>query len=536
MQARARFQWALAHPAEAQQARLQHILAANRGCEYGRRHAFAQISSPATFQRRVPLGDYTIHAGDIARMAAGEANVLVCAPVKLFEPSSGSVAASKLIPYTAALQQEFRAGLAAWIGNLYAGNRALMGGPAYWSVTPLTAGPQQSAGGTPIGFEQDSDYLGALGWLVGAALAVPNGVKRVAEMDAFRYVTLRYLLATPNLRLVSVWNPTFFTLLLDALAEWWQPLLDDLAAGTLAALPGVDSTLHHELMRPLRPHVARARRLRPLDPHDPATLAALWPHLALVSCWADGPAVRFADALRMRLPHVPMQPKGLLATEAMVSLPWRGASGAVLALTSHFLEFVDAAGKVHLAHELVTGNRYGVVVTTGGGLYRYQLYDEVEVVGRVLATPSVRFVGKLDRVVDLFGEKLNEQFVMHALDALWEKHGVSPRFALLAPAETDGRFAYTLYVEADGLDNRQLAETMAEELEARLCENFHYDYCRRLGQLEAVRVRRVEGGAATYLAVCQARGMKLGNIKPALLDRGLEWEGAFRLAKGSGDV
>lgn len=210
---RARFRWALAHPAAAQGASLRRILDANRTCEFGRDHAFAQITGPADFQRRVPLASYDDYAPAIARMAAGESNVLTSAAVKLFEPSSGSTAAAKLVPYTAALQREFQAGLAAWIGNLYANMPAIGGGPAYWSVTPLVAGRQRTPGGIPIGFEQDSDYLGSLGWLVEAVMAVPNQVKLVGEMASFRYATLRHLLAATELRLLSVWNPTFLTLL-----------------------------------------------------------------------------------------------------------------------------------------------------------------------------------------------------------------------------------------------------------------------------------------------------------------------------------
>jgi hypothetical protein len=226
----------------------------------------------------------------------------------------------------------------------------------------------------------------------------------------------------------------------------------------------------------------------------------------------------------MRLPHVVMQPKGLLATEAMVSLPWLGAPGAVLALTSHFLEFIDEAGELHLAHALRRGECYTVVVTTGGGLYRYQLYDQVEIVGQVHATPCIRFVGKTDRVSVWFGEKLNEQFVAHCLEGLWATSGCVPRFALVAPAELAAGFAYMLYMEMDEVVNLEL---LACELDERLRKNFHYDYCRRLGQLAPARVRLVKEGAATYLAHCQARGMKLGNIKPALLDRSTEWEAVF---------
>lgn len=526
---RARLHWALAHPQAAQAARLRQILADNHATEYGQRYGFARIVSCADYQQRVPLIDYDEVAPLITRMAAGEANILTHAPVKLFEPSSGSTAAAKLIPYTAALQREFQAGIAAWVGNLYTQMPQLRDGPAYWSVTPLTRGRTRTPGGIPIGFEEDSAYLGPWGRVIEAALAVPSAVKHLAAMDAFRYVTLRYLLATPELRLISVWNPTYLTLLLEALVTWWEALLADMAAGSLT-IPGagVPEPQYAALARNLRADAARARALARCDPRDPMTLARVWPRLALVSCWADGPAARFAADLQARLPHVSIQPKGLLATEAFVSLPWyddTNAAGAVLALTSHFLEFLDETGVPHLAHTLQLGQRYTVVVTTGGGLYRYQLHDQIEVVGHVLATPRVRFVGKTDRVSDWFGEKLNEQFVARCLDEVWQAWGLVPDFALVAPVESAAGFGYTLYLEVDGmLDTAALAAA----LEARLCANFHYDYCRRLGQLTAARVCRVTAGAATYLAVCQTRGMKLGDIKPALLDRDTTWERAFR--------
>ena len=105
----------------------------------------------------------------------------------------------------------------------------------------------------------------------------------------------------------------------------------------------------------------------------------------------------------------------------------------------------------------------------------------------------------------------------------------APRFELLAPADLPNGYAYTLYVEAGDVEAGipANAEALASTLDVLLRRNFHYDYCRRLGQLGPTRVRWVRGAGATYLAVCQARGMKLGNIKPALLDRGTEWEAAF---------
>ena len=124
-----------------------------------------------------------------------------------------------------------------------------------------------------------------------------------------------------------------------------------------------------------------------------------------------------------------MQPKGLLATEAFVSLPF-GAHHPV-AIRSHFFEFIDPAGKVHTIDHLYENGEYEVVVTTGGGLWRYRLGDWVRVNGFVGKTPSLSFLGRKSNVSDQCGEKLSEEFVATAMQEVFCDH--SPAFALLAP-------------------------------------------------------------------------------------------------------
>ena len=101
-------------------------------------------------------------------------------------------------------------------------------------------------------------------------------------------------------------------------------------------------------------------------------------------------------------PQVEIQPKGLLATEAIVSIPLLDSPAPALAVRSHFFEFaaVDFVGggivdsrRPRLAHELECGGRYQILVTTAGGLYRYCLGDEVEVVGSSDQCPLLRFLG-----------------------------------------------------------------------------------------------------------------------------------------------
>ena len=68
---------------------------------------------------------------------------------------------------------------------------------------------------------------------------------------------------------------------------------------------------------------------------------------------------------------------------------------------------------------------------------------------------------------------------------------------------------------------------LARDLDSTLCANFHYGYCRKLGQLQAAEVVRVTSGAETYLRACQLRGQKLGSIKPSVLQKTSGWGGYF---------
>src|ERR1043165_7254360 len=363
-----RFRRAANHVQETQTEILSQYLDANKETGYGRKYQFGQIRSWAQWQKKVPLTTYDDYTEFVSWIGEGKASVLTTEPVRMFKLSSGSTAASKLIPYTYRLKSEFQRGIAPWIYNLYTSIPDLQHGPAYWSITPLTDGKRFTSAGIPIGFESDSEYLGGLGkQLVDSVMAVPNLVKNISNMDTFRYVTLLHLLRQPDLRLISVWNPTYLSLLLTPLPEWWDSLLFDIERGR-ATLQDV------ELRFDLDPKLVRA--LKSCSPTDPASL---WPRLRLISCWMDGVSLPYARQLAEMFPRVQLQGKGLLATEALVSVPIVGVEGSVLSIKSHFFEFIDDSGEVLLAHQVEKGKSYSVVVTTGGGFYRYQLQEVIEV-------------------------------------------------------------------------------------------------------------------------------------------------------------
>lgn len=511
-----RFRRALSQPETEQRGRLQTLLERNEQTAFGRAHHFKSIRGYQDFAERVPLTDYEGLEPWIEGIRRGESNVLTREPATHLVPTSGSSGARKLIPFTVGLQHEFNAAIGPWLCDLALRRPSILGGPAYWSVTPVMGHAEKKESAVSIGFETDTAYLsGTRQQLASAVMAVPAELRLVGDLEVFRYVTLLCLLRQRELRLISVWHPSYLSLLLDALPAHWQELLADISSGQCKYADALPPTVRAALE--LRPLPWRANELRGADPQKPETL---WSRLKLISCWGDASAGPPAAGLKKRFPNVTLQPKGLLATEAFVTIPFAGFQP--VAVKSHFYEFMDDAGAVHLVHGLRAGQEYEVVVTTAGGLWRYRLRDRVQVTGFIGQTPSLRFLGRAGNVSDLFGEKLSEAFVTGAIRETLNTLKTTPSFVLLAPDEDSAGCRYTLYVE--GTPPSQIAGA----LDRALRKNPHYAYCQDLGQLLPLRLFVVaERGYEIFAKRQTANGGSLGGVKPSLVSRMSGWSNIF---------
>lgn len=298
-----RFCRALHEPEAVQQQKLRTYLECNIHTAFGKAHNFDAIRNYGEFIRRVPMADFESFEPWISRIHHGESKVLTREPVTHLVPTSGSMGARKLIPFTGGLQHEFNAAIGPWLVDLQKQSPGIIGGPAYWSVTPSLNETSVQDSAVPVGFDADTAYLGgARRRLAEAVMAVPSSVQHAESVEAFRYETLLHLLRCRELRLISVWHPSFLTLLLDALPECWEGLLNDIANGR----NGSFAPMH-----------GRSVELRAVGPRD---VALFWPKLRAISCWGDGHAEIGVAELRSRFPDTPIQRKGLLATEAVVTM------------------------------------------------------------------------------------------------------------------------------------------------------------------------------------------------------------------------
>lgn len=523
------FQAALWNPRLAQERALRRLIRRNRNSGYGRRHDFHAIRGAGDFAARVPLAEYEDFATAINAARAGVDFDLSASRPLLLEPTSGSSGAPKLIPVTAALRREFAAAVQPWIAWLYLAHPGLLLGRQYWAISPNTTSPlagADSAHAVPVGFADDADYLGVAGRLLSrGVLAAPPELRHVADPESFLQWTLLFLLREKNLRLVSVWHPSFLTLLLDSIPRHLAAITDALRTGILPAGAAIPPGLRTRLARRFRADPRRAAELSELDPAThPERIGRIWPRLAVISCWEGPRAEPWLGALREHFPQAVIQGKGLLATEGCVTLPTGCGKFHPCAIRSHYLEFIAIPdGRVHPLWELERGGTYSVVLTTGGGLWRYRLHDEVRVTGFLRATPCLEFVGKDNAVSDLVGEKLHERHVAGALKAVETATGVRPIFAMVVPEKACGSRAggYRLLLELpSGRAEPGAARDWADAVERELCRNFHYAHARRLGQLEALQVIPIRNGLAEYRCACESRGTRLATLKPPALDVG----------------
>ncbi|HUD66282.1 MAG TPA: GH3 auxin-responsive promoter family protein [Candidatus Sulfotelmatobacter sp.] len=512
------FDASLHNPEAVQSELLLRLLRQNQSCGYGVQHRFATIRSVGEYQERVPIVSYDDISGWVERMKAGEGGVLTSEPLLMFEKSSGSVSAAKYVPYTRTLRAQFHAALGAWITDLYHSFPGLACGCAYWLVTPLSREQERTQGGTPVGFESDAEYFGPLHrWLLEKTLAVPAELASVPGFDNCVYLTLRFLLQARSLTFISVWNPSFLQILLKQLELHGERLVRDLLADKV----GVGRALPPRITNLLKRDASQAGNLRAMLGRGRIEAEVLWPRLELISCWTSAASAAVKSEIQRGFPGVAIQGKGLLATEGVVSIPIERYKGCVAAVTSHFLEFLDLeSGGCHLLSELERGAEYSVVLTTGGGFWRYQLGDRVRVTGFAERTPVLEFIGKDDCVSDLRGEKLNALFVAQVLEEF--ECCRSAAFAMVAPCDR-GIPGYILFLES-GHCETELASRLDEKMRA----NPHYAYCRRLGQLAVPRVFMIQQGAReAYLKHCEALGQRAGSVKMTALDKHSGWEEVF---------
>jgi len=318
-----------------------------------------------------------------------------------------------------------------------------------------------------------------------------------------------------NITTLATLNPSTITLFCEKMKAWKDEIIDDIERGTLSAKRSIRPDLRSALEKTLKPNPARAAALRDILRSGRELLPKyFWPDMKLIECWKGGTVKLYLKELPKYFGDVPIRDFGCLSTEARSSIPMSddGASG-VLAIETNFFEFIpreemDGEKKRFLVcNEVEAGKEYFLVVTTPGGLYRYNIDDIIRVTGFFKKTPMIEFVQKGLHAISLAGEKLYEGHVNEAINRAAHTHDLAIKF-FSAAVQMDRPPRYVFLVEFAGEPSPKKKEELLASIEEELSkENQEYEYTRKAlvlgppilkvvapGSFERYRAKRISEG------------------------------------------
>lgn len=485
-----RFLRACRTPLDAQARCLRRVLRGAACADVGRTHDFASLARLrdaaamiAAYRERVPIRPYRDMRADLEAVYAGDWRRLCPSRPVYFAMTAGSTGRFKYLPTTAELRRDLGRGSLIYYGALEAACPALRGLKAQFLVGSAEGG--FSPGGIPQGFASGFNYKN-LPRFLRAKFVLPYWIFTLADAADRAYAAGRILAEHADLGVLCAISPVNLINLRTALEENVDWLCADLRAGSLsvrsrAAVPGDYRS---------RPNPRRAQALEDAWRRDGALpLEQLFPSLQLLVCWQGGNMSYYLDELADQFGRRDLFEFPLSASEGLFAIPFRtNAPGGIAAVTSHFLEFLPADAPADTstalcADELEIGALYRLVITTSGGLYRYDMEDIVRVTGFHERTPIIAFVSRANRQVSVANERLTECDVTEAMAAATRRLGVRVPEFLFVPC-SDRRYR----VLVDGRVQANLPAFIAE-LERQLrAAATGYDFEREDALLEPLEL------------------------------------------------
>jgi hypothetical protein len=417
-----------------------------------------------------------------------------------FEPTSGSTNAIKWIPYSKPFLKELNLAAATWLADTFLQYPKVLKGKHYWSLSWVPHELRASHNSNDIDLFPIWQRL-----FLSQIMAVPEQVKLAPHQDACWFATLVYLASCEELSLISIWSPTFLIQALNDILKQKKAIIFTLKTGVWAKFK---NDLNSVSCPQSETQALKLENWR--EELSAFEIEKLWPDLALISCWDSSTAKSWAKELKKIFPKIPIQGKGLWATEGVVTIPYKSKN--VLALRSHFYEFrCLESSRILPSWEIEVGMLVQPIITSSSGLLRYELPDKLQVVDFIDSAPCLRFLNRLNSI-DLVGEKIDfdtAQSLIQDINNRFRVHAV----CLIADKHAQPKPKYELLLEGD-CENIDVIE---QYLEQKLCANYHYQLSRSLGQLESSQVLKTQDALAILKSLQKSSIAGNNKIEPIVL-------------------
>ncbi len=352
----------------------------------------------------MPIRDYEGYEPYISQVREGRFDALFGsdAHVLMFAKTSGTTARPKTIPVTRESLKDYREGWTIW-GILAFdhhpeiirwGLKPILQMASDWRESTTSAGiPCGAITGLTSHMQNP---------LIRLTYCMPPPTMRIRDIESKYYIALR-LSVYRDVGATIAANPSTILAIARLGDREKQTLIRDVANGTVDPRWDVPSEVREALRfrsrwkrksaaRRLEAIVDRTGRLLPKD---------YWPGMDFLANWTGGTMGAYLRQFPEYFGVKPVRDVGLIASEGRMTIPISdGTPAGLLDYTHSYFEFipeeqVDADNPdVVEAVDLVEGRRYFILLTTAGGLYRYQIHDLVLCSGFEGQAPLLEFLNK----------------------------------------------------------------------------------------------------------------------------------------------
>lgn len=514
------FERATKDPLGNQERILAEFVRRNKNTTYGKKYGFTDIHSIVDYQKRVPLNNYETLRPYIDCLMCGENNVLTADKTVLFGTTSGTMGKPKYIPITEYARKKKKNVMDLWAYHALKDHPRLFSGKILAIVSPEKEGI--TVNGVPFGSESGHAYRN-LPWLVRSLYVIPYEVFEVPDYEAKYYCILRIAMEN-NIFTIATLNPSTILLLCQKIEKIKDEAIEDIRHGTLNGKINISGEIRKKIESRLRPNPKRAGELLEIAKKRGGELLPIdmWPNIELIGCWKGGSVgVYISHFAKYFGNKAVIRDFGYLSSEARVSIPMCDSGcGGTLAVTSNFYEFVPRCEmerqdrRFLLAHQLNTGEEYYIILTTPGGLYRYDIDDIIRVTGFYNNTPIIEFIQKGSIVSSVTGEKVYEMQITEAVNRAAKLIGANLQFySAFVEWGSVPRYAFLVEFMNDLSWENKVA--LLRHIESELVNlNIEYDVKRRSQRLGSPVLKVVpQGTFEAYRSKKVCQGCHDGQIK-----------------------
>lgn len=471
----------------------------NSDTEFGRRYGFAQINSVWEYQKKVPLSGYDDYAHDIERIIDGEKNILTARDVVYFCISSGTVGDEKYIPLTEYdLEAHYVFMYGAVFGQIREYYKDLGEDEVFGEIFQIGEfAKTYMPDGRMNGIRSSCIYqwLDRNGEYDFSDYCVPKEILFPENLEDQLYIKVRFALAQRGLTAIHGVFINRVAGVIEYIIRNWESLLNDMEYGTVSA--DIPEKQRKYIDEKLPPDPDRARELRSIPREDlhKGIIKKIWKNIKYILAIGGDSFLYYTQKLRGYAGDIPLHFFVYAASEGIFGLAERvdSADRYMLLPESVFFEFIPVAGDPAplLIGDVKIGEKYELVVTNRSGLYRYRLGDVVKIIGLHEKTPVVKFCYRRDQVINIAGEKSNQQQFDAAIKRFMELARTEVRGYCVCEDFSGTAPGYLFYMECEEIP--QNANAIFEE--CMCAANPEYKSCLNMREIRPLHIEFLREGS-----------------------------------------